>query len=118
MSKKLNVSKEEMYSEMVKSMWMGNPTNKLVEIFQLMTEKLAQQFIYVVEEDRNDVIAFTIAGLLERYYKYDFNLKNPFSYFTSIIKNLIINNFKHLERASVSIDAIITSHTENLNNRK
>jgi DNA-directed RNA polymerase specialized sigma subunit len=111
--KKLNINKKEMYDEMVISMWQQNPTDKLIKMFSDMSVALANQFVYVIQEDRNDVVAFALAGLLERYYKFDFNKTNPFSYYTQTITNLIINSFGLVKRdAEFSIDAILTSDNE------
>jgi len=113
-SKKLNIDKEEMYNELVISMWEGEPTNRLVNMFYDMTEGLVGKFNYVIEEDARDAQAFAMEGLLSRYHKFDFNKKNPFSYYTSTIINLIINNYPKLKRDGVSIDAILSGmDTEN-----
>lgn len=111
--KKLNINKQKMYEEMVISMWQKNPTDELILMFSDMSVALANQFVYVIEENRYDVVAFSLAGLLERYYKFDFNRKNPFSYYTQTITNLIINSFGLVKRdAEFSIDAILTSDNE------
>jgi len=109
---KLDIDKQVMYNEMVMSMWQGEPTRKLVQMFYDMSQKLADLFKYVIEEDRNDVVSFAMEGLLTRYYKFNFNRKNPFSYYTTTITNLIINSYPQLERDGVSLDAIYNGDTE------
>lgn len=110
---KLNISKKELYDEMVLSMHYREPTTKLVSMFVAMAEGVWSMFSYSIEEDRSDVVANCVAQLCERFHKYDFNKTNPFSFLTAIISNVGKDTFtKTLTTSELSLEKLFSNESD------
>jgi hypothetical protein len=82
------LSNGELLAEWIKSKDHGSPTTGLVNMFQLMSERISRLKFYSQERDRKDVIA---GGVMDALMNWEgFNLErgnNAFAYFTSVIRN-------------------------------
>lgn len=86
----------------------GQITNKMVQMFTLMVDKIQSSFTYVNDEDRKDVRSYAIEKILTKWKAADLQRPNLFSFFTEVIKNDLYQGWNNLQKGSAdfSYDAI------------
>lgn len=114
--KKIYLNNATLLEEIKKSREQDQMTNKLVELFQLMCERISSKLFYKRPEDKEDCIASAMADCVQ-YWRYfdESKSNNPFAYFTSIICNgfgkgwRILGKTKFPDSTMISIDNNIHS---------
>ncbi len=100
---------------MIKSREGDYLTPKAVEMFQTMAREASKKLRYRDEEDRKDCIAFAMMDVVRYWRSYNpEKSKDPFSYFTQMIKNGFAKGWRKLhplsagEKVSLSHDNVFT----------
>lgn len=116
--KKLYLNNATLLEELRKSHEIGEMTPKLVELFQLMIDRISSKLFYKRKEDREDCLASAMADCCQYWTYFDETKSehpNPFAYFTSIICNglgkgwRILGKSKFPDSVMVSLDSNIHS---------
>ena len=109
------VQPEELKAEVLISLERGELTPRAIEMFQLMAKEMSKKFRYKDEEDRKDCIAFAMMDVVRYWRSYNpEKSKDPFAYFTQMIKNGFAKGWRKLhplssgEKVSLSHDNIYT----------
>jgi hypothetical protein len=109
------VNPQELREEVIKSREGDYLTPKAVEMFQTMAREASKKLRYRDEEDRKDCIAFAMMDVVRYWRSYNpEKSKDPFSYFTQMIKNGFAKGWRKLhplsagEKVSLSHDNVFT----------
>lgn len=86
---KTYLTNKEIIEEVKKSFEIGKPTDRLAEIFMILSNNIVKKFKYKNLDDRDDVIQEGIYRALKVWDKIDINKPdlNAFAFYTQVIKN-------------------------------
>jgi len=88
------LSNKDLLNEIKISKSKGEPTDKLVQMFILLSNHTSQRLKYRNPMDREDCIAAAIEDLVRYWYKFDeTKYSNAFAYYTQIVKNAFVKSW-------------------------
>jgi len=109
------IDPQELKKEVLRSRELQELTPRAVEMFQTMAREASKKLRYKDEEDRKDCIAFAMMDVVRYWRSYNpEKSKDPFAYFTQMIKNGFAKGWRKLhplsagEKVSLSHDNIYT----------
>jgi hypothetical protein len=109
------VDPKELRAEVIASRERNELTPRAIEMFQIMAREASKKLRYRDEEDRKDCIAFAMMDVVRYWRSYNpEKSKDPFAYFTQMIKNGFAKGWRKLhplsagEKVSLSHDNVYT----------
>jgi DNA-directed RNA polymerase specialized sigma subunit len=109
------VDPKELREEVLRSREKDALTPRAIEMFQTMAREASKKLRYRDEEDRKDCIAFAMMDVVRYWRSYNpEKSKDPFAYFTQMIKNGFAKGWRKLhplsagEKVSLSHDNVFT----------
>ena len=94
------IDTEELYSEFIKSKEQNSITPELQEIFDFMIYKFCMKFPWVSQSGNKEIYIWRITKQLKKcWFNYNPELnKNPFPYYTEILKTLLVSTYRSMEK--------------------
>lgn len=104
------INPQELREEVIKSRELNELTPRAVIMFQTMAKEASKKLRYRDEEDRKDCIAFAMMDVVRYWRSYNpEKSKDPFAYFTQMIKNGFAKGWRKLHPLSAG-DKVSLSH--------
>lgn len=104
---------EDFQAEYDKSVQLGEPTSKLLNMFEKIAKRFSTTFQYYNTQDRDACVNFALTEAWLKWKKYDRErCDNIFAFFTTMISNdmrLHYNNLMKGKDVNISIDALFDS---------
>lgn len=104
------INPQELREEVIRSRELNELTPRAVTMFQTMAREASKKLRYRDEEDRKDCIAFAMMDVVRYWRSYNpEKSKDPFAYFTQMIKNGFAKGWRKLHPLSAG-DKVSLSH--------
>lgn len=105
---------EKFLKEYNLSVEQGKPTDRLIQMFNLLATEFSKVWVHTNKCDRDACINFAVSEAWRKWDKFDTNVSNNlFSFFTTIISNDLRLHYKKLTKSkdiNISIDALFSNN--------
>lgn len=113
MSKKHYVNQKDFHKEYEISLEQNKPTDKLLQMFELIATRYSSKYDNLCDLDKNSCINYATMEAYLKWKSYDKNRSsNIFAFFTEMIKNDLISSYNNIHKNShrnISIDVLFTN---------
>lgn len=116
MSKNYYVNPDDFHKEYESSLLVDKPTDKLLEMFELIASNYSSKFNNCCDLDKNSCINYAVSEAYLKWREYDKTRSNNiFAFFTQMIKNDLTASYNQINKNSyrnISIDSLFTNQDE------
>lgn len=113
-SKREYLNNKNLKMELQKSHDKGELTAEACNMLYLLIEKIQGTLFYKRQTSKEDCAGYAMYIICKVWHKFDMNLNNPFSWFTSVVVNALKQGWnKHEDQPIlISLDTFINNDTD------